>query len=73
MKKLLYIASICIASLFSACDDYLTVESPDQLTSSSFWRNQSDAEAGLCPAGFEFSEYCSHAENYKRQIGRAHV
>ena len=42
MKKLLYIASICIASLFSACDDYLTVESPDQLTSSSFWRNQSD-------------------------------
>ena len=30
-------------SLFSACDDYLTVESPDQLTSSSFWRNQSDA------------------------------
>lgn len=36
MKKLLYIASICIASLFSACDDYLTVESPDQLTSNSF-------------------------------------
>ena len=33
MKKLLYIASICIASLFSACDDYLTVESPDQLIS----------------------------------------
>lgn len=31
MKKLLYIASICIASLFSACDDYLTVESPDQV------------------------------------------
>ena len=50
MKKLLYIASICIASLFSACDDYLTVESPDQLTSSSFWRNQSDAEAGLAAA-----------------------
>ncbi len=47
MKKLLYIASICIASLFSACGSYLTVESPDQLTSSSFWRNQSDAEAGL--------------------------
>ena len=50
MKKLLYIASICIASLFSACDDYLTVESPDQLTSSSFWRNQSDAEAGIAAA-----------------------
>lgn len=50
MKKLLYIASLCIASLFSACDDYLTVESPDQLTSSSFWRNQSDAEAGMAAA-----------------------
>ena len=50
MKKLFYIASICIASLFSACDDYLTVESPDQLTSSSFWRNQSDAEAGMAAA-----------------------
>lgn len=50
MKKLLYIASICIASLFSACDDYLTVESPDKLTSSSFWRNQSDAEAGIAAA-----------------------
>lgn len=23
-----------------------------------------------CPAGFEFSEYCSHAENYKRPLYR---
>lgn len=50
MKKLLYIAGICMASLFSSCDDYLTVESPDQLTSGSFWRDQSDAEAGLSSA-----------------------
>lgn len=50
MKKLIYIASICMASLFSACDDYLTVESPDQLTSSSFWRDKSDAESGLAAA-----------------------
>lgn len=50
MKKFIYIASICVASLFSACDDYLTVESPDQLTSSNFWRNQSDAEAGIAAA-----------------------
>lgn len=56
MKKLLYIASICIASLFSACDDYLTVESPDQLTSSSFWRNQSDAVAALSCGSFATSE-----------------
>ena len=63
MKKLLYIASICIASLFSACDDYLTVESPDQLTLSSFWRNQSDAEAGLAAA---YSH--NHCYRYCNQI-----
>ena len=50
MKKIIYIASICIASIFCACDDYLTVESPDQLTSGNFWRNQTDAEAGLASA-----------------------
>lgn len=34
MKKVIYIASLCLASLFvSSCDDYLTLESPDQLTS----------------------------------------
>lgn len=44
MKKVIYIASLCFASLFvSSCDDYLTLESPDQLTSGSFWRNESDA------------------------------
>lgn len=50
MKKLFYIASICMAGLFCSCDDYLTVESPDQLTSGNFWRNQTDAEAGLASA-----------------------
>jgi tetratricopeptide (TPR) repeat protein len=33
-----------------SCEDYLTVGSPDQLTSDSFWRNRSDAEAGLSAA-----------------------
>lgn len=42
MKKIIYIASLCFASLFvSSCEDYLTLESPDQLTSGSFWRNES--------------------------------
>lgn len=50
MKKFIYVASICLLGLFSACDDYLTVESPDQLTSKNFWRNQKDAEAGLSAA-----------------------
>lgn len=50
MKKILYITCICAATLFAACEDYLTVESPDQLTSNTFWRNKSDAEAGLAAA-----------------------
>lgn len=35
------------AFLCSACDDFLTVESPDQLNSENYWRNQSDVESGL--------------------------
>lgn len=51
MKKIIYIASILIASVgMTGCEDFLTVESPDQLTSSTFWRNESDAEAGLSSA-----------------------
>lgn len=51
MKKVIYIASLCFASLFvNSCDDYLTLESPDQLTSGSFWRNESDAQAGISAA-----------------------
>lgn len=37
MKKLLYIASICIASLFSACDDYLTVDIIRKTKCFDFW------------------------------------
>lgn len=47
MKKLIYIASICIAAAFTSCDDYLTVESPDRLSSESFWRDKTDVESAL--------------------------
>ncbi|MCP3894681.1 MAG: RagB/SusD family nutrient uptake outer membrane protein [Bacteroides sp.] len=51
MKKIIYIASFLITSVcMTGCEDFLTVESPDQLTSSTFWRNESDAEAGLASA-----------------------
>lgn len=50
MKKILYTVSICIIAFFTACDDYLSLESPDKLTSGTFWRNQSDAEAGIAAA-----------------------
>lgn len=50
MKKFLYLASICLAMLFTSCEDFLTVESPDELTSDNFWRDKNDAEAGLSAA-----------------------
>jgi len=50
MKNLIYILSIVSFLLFSACDDYLEVNSPDMLTSGNYWRNLSDAEAGLAAA-----------------------
>lgn len=51
MKKILLSLSVCLSVLsFTSCEDFLTVESPDQLTSSSFWRNKADAEAGLAAA-----------------------
>ena len=46
MKKVLYIASMCLAMAFTSCDDFLTVSSPDKLTTGNFWRDQKDAEAG---------------------------
>lgn len=50
MKKIIYIVCLCIAAIFTSCDDFLSVESPDKLTTSSFWRNQADAESGLAAA-----------------------
>ncbi|NOU60380.1 RagB/SusD family nutrient uptake outer membrane protein [Marinifilum caeruleilacunae] len=51
MKKLLYILSASILLGLSSCDeDFMDTKSPDQLTGDSFWRNVSDAEAGLAAA-----------------------
>lgn len=78
MKKVIYIASLCFASLFvNSCDDYLTLESPDQLTSGSFWRNESDAQAGISAAysqleyyidTWEFAEVKWPVEAYREDI-----
>ncbi len=78
MKKIIYIASLCFASLLmSSCEDYLTLESPDQLTSGSFWRNESDAQAGISAAysqleyyidTWEFAEVKWPVEAYREDI-----
>lgn len=49
MKKnpFIILALLFAGSLASSCDDRLDVSAPDQLTSTNFWRNQSDAETGL--------------------------
>lgn len=41
----------------TSCDDYLTVESPDQLTSSNFWRDEADAQAGISAAYSQLEYY----------------
>lgn len=51
MKQFKYIAIALLAAVtMTSCEDFLTVQSPDELTSDSFWRDKSDAEAGLAAA-----------------------
>lgn len=60
MKMKIYIyAFALIASfvLFNSCEDFLTVSSPDQLTSGSFWRSESDAQAGIAAAYSQLEFY----------------
>lgn len=57
INKYLTLVILLISLMFSSCDDFLSVESPDQLTSSTFWRNQSDAEAGLSAAYSQLEYY----------------
>ena len=58
MKKYIYISALFLTTLLvSSCDDFLTVESPDQLTSGSFWRGESDAQAGVSAAYSQLEYY----------------
>ena len=50
MKKFLSLASICLALTFTSCEDFLSVSSPDELTTGNYWRNESDALSGLAAA-----------------------
>lgn len=59
MKKyILFPAALLMAAAtLTSCEDYLTVESPDKLTSSNFWRNESDAQAGIAAAYSQLEYY----------------
>ena len=50
MKNIILATTVLLALACTACEDFLTVDSPDQLTSEKFWRNQTDAESGLAAA-----------------------
>lgn len=58
MKKYI-ISTFALISTFllSSCDDFLTVNSPDKLTSGSFWRSESDAESGIAAAYSQLEYY----------------
>lgn len=77
MKKIIYILSILSLLIMTACDDYLEVTSPDMLTSGNFWRDLSDAEAGLSAAysqleysidTWEYAEVKWPVEAYREDI-----
>ncbi len=79
MNKILKIwsYSLLMALSLTACDDYLTLESPDELTSASFWRNESDAQSGIAAAysqleyyidTWEFAEVKWPVEAYREDI-----
>ncbi|MDE7115296.1 MAG: RagB/SusD family nutrient uptake outer membrane protein [Muribaculaceae bacterium] len=59
MKKyILFPAAMFLAaSTLTSCEDYLTVESPDRLTSGNFWRNEADAQAGIAAAYSQLEYY----------------
>lgn len=71
---------ICIACTLSttlSCSDRLDLSSPDKLTSTNFWRNAEDAEAGLAAAYsqlevatdvWEFAEVKFPVEAYREDI-----
>jgi len=78
MKQLKYISiALLLAGSMTSCEDFLTVQSPDELTSDSFWRDKSDAESGLAAAyskleastdTWEFPEVFFPVEAYREDI-----
>lgn len=77
MKKIIYIASLLLASAFSSCDDFLTVESPDKQTGNNFWATYKDVDGALATCysqlehfgdGWQFPEVKFPVEAYREDI-----
>ena len=72
-----FISALCILTLIGCSNDFLEQQSPDQLNSSTFWRNKADAEAGLSSTyaflegaveEYAFSEVKWPVEAYREDI-----
>ncbi|WP_226064532.1 RagB/SusD family nutrient uptake outer membrane protein [Kaistella polysaccharea] len=50
LNKIVVAAFLTVSLISCRDDDYLVQKSPDQLTSSNFWRNAADAQSGLVAA-----------------------
>lgn len=61
MKKIAYTVAVLMTLTLTACEDYLTLSSPDGLTSDSFWRDKTDVESALSAAYSQlyFMDYSS--------------
>ncbi|WP_329904419.1 RagB/SusD family nutrient uptake outer membrane protein [Porphyromonas pogonae] len=50
MKKYIYSSFLLMSLLLTSCDNFLSVESPDKLTTKKFWRDKKDAESAIAAA-----------------------
>lgn len=59
MKKVIYsiFAAAAIMAPLTSCEDYLSLKSPDKLTSTNYWRNEKDALSGLSAAYSQLEHY----------------
>ncbi len=77
MKKLLNLIYIPLLAFgFTGCEDFLTVESPDQSTSGNYWKTEEEALSGLSAAysqlyyggEWQFHEYKFVFEPFREDI-----
>lgn len=62
MKSIKYmVAMLLLLGVTTGCDDFLTVSSPDNLSSESFWRDKSDVERAMATA---YSKIESSTDTY---------
>lgn len=62
MKSIKYtIAALLLLGATTGCDDFLTVTSPDELSSESFWRDKSDVDRAMAAA---YSKMESSTDTY---------